>query len=208
MTSHTAAPDPGSPEDPARRKRGCLVDLVETLLLTVVIFVGIQTFIAQPYKVEGSSMEATLQGNSYLLIDKLTPRWAAYQRGDIVVFHPPPDFGPAGVPFVKRVIGLPGDHIELRDGDVLVNGAALDEPYAFADGVQPRTEPLSETAEWVVPAGELFLLGDHRNRSEDSRAFGPIEISEVVGRAWLRYWPIETLGIVAAPTYAVPRSPP
>jgi len=201
---------PATPDEPAlaperpRRNAGCLFEIVETVVLTLVIFFVVETFVAQPFKVEGASMEATLAPNTYLLIDKLTPHWAPYGRGDIVVFDPPPNVGPAGVPFVKRVIGLPGDHVELRDGTVYVNGVALDERYTFADGAEPRTDPLSETTSWVVPAGDLFLLGDHRNDSEDSRAFGPIEITRVIGRAWLRYWPIGTLGTISTPTYAVP----
>ncbi|HEX8024817.1 MAG TPA: signal peptidase I [Candidatus Limnocylindrales bacterium] len=202
-------PEPATPStERPRRGAGCLFEIVETVVLTLVIFFVVQTFVAQPYKVEGASMEQTLAPSTYLLIDKLTPRWAPYQRGDIVVFNPPPNSGPTGVPFVKRVIGLPGDHVELRDGVVYVNGVALSEPYTFADGADPRTDPLSDTSSWVVPAGDLFLLGDHRNDSEDSRAFGPVAISDVIGRAWLRYWPIGTFGTISAPSYAVPSPAP
>lgn len=182
---------------------GCLFEVVETLVLTVVIFLGIQTFVAQPYKVQQSSMENTLLPDQYVLVDKLTPRWAPYVRGDIIVFDPPATWsGANGVPFIKRVIGLPGDHVQLRDGKVYVNGDPLDEPYIFtSDGA--RTEPApGGPAEWLVPAGELFVMGDHRDQSADSRTFGPIEMSHVVGRAWLRYWPVERFGILATPTYA------
>lgn len=183
---------------------GCLLEVVETLVLTVVIFLGIQTFVAQPFKVEGPSMETTLMPDQYVLIDKLTPRWAAYARGDIVVLHPPSQYSRSnGVPFIKRVIGLPGDHVELKDGTVYVNGIALDEPYVFTEGgVRQTTDPTPGGAsEWLVPQGELLVMGDHRQESADSRVFGPIEISQVIGRAWLRYWPIGNFGILPATRY-------
>jgi len=187
-----------------RTARGCLLEVVETLVLTVVIFLGIQTFVAQPFKVEGASMEMTVMPNQYVLIDKLTPRWAAYTRGDIVVLNPPPHYtGSTGVPFIKRVIGLPGDHVQLKDGKVYVNGTALDEPYVFAEGgVRQTTDPSpGGPAEWLVPPGELLVMGDHRGNSADSRSFGPIEVSQVIGRAWLRYWPLDTFGALPVPSY-------
>jgi signal peptidase I len=187
-----------------RRARGCLLELVETLVLTLVIFLGIQTFVAQPFKVEGGSMESTVLPNQYVLIDKLTPHWAAYARGDIVVLNPPSQYsGSNGVPFIKRVIGLPGDHVQLTDGKVYVNGTALDEPYVLTDGgVRETTDPAPGGAsEWLVPQGELLVMGDHRQNSADSRVFGPIEISQVIGRAWLRYWPIDAFGILPTPSY-------
>lgn len=182
---------------------GCLFELVETLVLTLVIFLGVQTFIAQPFKVEGGSMEATLQPDSYLLIDKLTPRWAPFRRGDVVVFVPPTTSDdPTGVPFIKRVIAVPGDYVQLKDGQVFVNATAIAEPYVFTDGGPIVTNPAPGGAsEWRVLQGQLFVLGDHRDRSSDSRFFGPIEMARVIGRAWLRYWPIEQLGTLPAPSY-------
>lgn len=190
----TAAP--GEPRTSARRARGCLFELVETLVLTVLIFLGIQTFVAQPYRVEGGSMESTLEPDQYVLIDKLTTRWSPYARGDIVVLDPPEEAAQGGTPFIKRVIGLEGDRVELRDGAVYVNGSRLDEPYVYREGGVPqRTEALfnGESA-WTVPAGSVFVLGDHRGNSSDSRAFGPIEVAHVLGRAWLRYWPVDVFG--------------
>jgi signal peptidase I len=178
--------------------------VVETLVLTLVIFLGIQTFVAQPYKVQQMSMENTLLPDQYVLVDKLSPRWAPYTRGDIVVFDPPSSWSDGnGVPFIKRIIGLPGDVVKLIDGKVYVNGTALDEPYIFEDhGVPQTTEPAAGgTSEWLVPAGDLLVMGDHRQDSADSRSFGPIEISHVIGRAWLRYWPFNTFGILPTPAH-------
>lgn len=186
-----------------RRARGWVFEIVETLVLTAVIFLGIQAFVAQPYKVEMVSMRNTLQDGQYVLIDKLTPRWSAYERGDIVVFDPPPAWtGPPAIPLIKRVIGLAGDRVELRDGKVLVDGRPLDEPYLFAvDGATQATDPIGATTSWVVPPGQLFVMGDHRQASEDSRLFGPIQASSVLGRAVLRYWPIDTLEVIQRPAY-------
>ncbi|HTK43960.1 MAG TPA: signal peptidase I [Patescibacteria group bacterium] len=186
------------------RALGCLFEVVETLVLTVLIFFGIQTFVAQPYQVEQESMENTLLPGQYVLVDKLTPHWASYERGDIVVFHAPAGFQPANdVPFIKRVIGLPGDTVEIRDGSVYVNDVRLAEEYVFADGADVGTEPAPDgSTTWHVPEGMLFVLGDHRPASEDSRVFGPIQISSVLGRAWLRYWPLDSFGVLKTPPYA------
>jgi signal peptidase I len=190
---------------------GCLLEVVETLVLTLVIFFVIQTFIAQPYQVQQNSMERTLEPRQYVLVDKLTPRWDAYNRGDIVVFNPPETWTSDRTPFIKRIIGEPGDTVEVRDdGLVWVNGVALDEPYTYKndEGINEPTEASPDQTRWVVPEGQLFVMGDHRQKSADSRLFGPISVGDVVGRAFLRYWPIGTLGILQTPAYPdVPPAP-
>lgn len=190
-----------------RRPWGCLFEIVETLVLTLLIFLVIQNFVAQPYRVQQQSMEHTLEPEQYVLVDKLTPRFDTYKRGDIVVFNPPADWQQDnGTPFIKRVIGVGGDTVEVRDdGLVYINGAALHESgYLFADtpGSPPQpTDATPDRSKWVIPAGELFLMGDHREDSADSRAFGPVAVDQVIGRAWLRYWPIDTFGVLPTPTY-------
>jgi signal peptidase I len=184
--------------------RGCLIELVETLVLTLVIFFVITNFIAQPFRVQMSSMEHTFEPDQYVLIDRLSHLWSPYQRGQVVVFRPPESAGEQGDPFIKRVIGVAGDTIDLRDGQVFVNGTALDEPYLFrndAGEVEP-TEANGSSAHWVVPDGELFVMGDHRQVSVDSRVFGFVPVSSVIGRAVLRYWPLSALELVQTPTYA------
>jgi signal peptidase I len=163
-----------------------------------VIFLVIQTLIAQPYKVEQHSMETTLLPDQYVLVDKLTPRFNDYGRGDVVVFEPPSGFRGDGTPFIKRVIGLPGDRIDIRDGSVYVNDVRLDERYVMDGAV---TEANGATSTWEIAPGDLFVLGDNRENSSDSRVFGPIRRDSVVGRAWLRYWPLPTFGLLAHPSY-------
>jgi signal peptidase I len=191
---------------------GCLFEIVETLVLTLIIFLVIQTFVAQPYKVQQQSMEHTLEPDQYVLVDKLTPRFDDYSRGDIVVFNPPADWAQEdGTPFIKRVIGLPGDTVDIHDGDVFINGTKIDEPYLYSTtaGDPPQPTTSGNESRWVIPSGEVFLMGDHRQNSADSRVFGPVEESHVIGRAWLRYWPINVFGILPTPIYPelAPASP-
>ncbi len=196
-------PEP-EPDRVARRALwpGRALEIVETLVLTLVIFFVIQNFVAQPFKVAMDSMQHTLEPGDYVLVDKLTPRWDAYSRGDVVVFDPPRSWTASPTPYIKRVIGVGRDTIELRDdGMVHVNGTALPERYLYADvdGLQEPTD--SDQRRWVVPEGELFVMGDHRQQSADSRVFGSIPIASVVGRAVLRYWPASVFGALEAPSY-------
>ena len=214
---------PGSPDyTPApvsRKPLGCLIEIAETLILTLVIFWVIQTFVAQPYRVEQQSMETTLLPNQYVLVDKLTKNWDSYSRGDVVVFYPvshvddvcsnPLDdpSAPQPTPFIKRVIGEPGDNVTLRAGKVYVNGVMLDEPYVHG----AATEPLSGQTSWNVEPGRLFVMGDNRLNSTDSRSdeIGEVCINDVIGRAVVRYWPLDTIGILQTPTYpGVPSASP
>lgn len=176
-----------------------LREIVETLVLTVVVFVAIQTFLAQPYEVEQLSMERTLEPGQFVLVDKLTVRWDGYDRGDIVVLRPPPGWARSDdAPFIKRVIGVGGDVVEVReDGRIYVNGGRLDEPYVYrVDGSQQPTSGAAGQSTWHVPPDEVFVMGDHRSSSVDSRAFGPIPVDDVIGRAWLSYWPLDRFGLV------------
>lgn len=189
---------PSSASEPAeheRNERSVLngtIEIVKVLALTLGIFLVIQNFVAQPFQVMQGSMERTFFENDYVLVDRLTPRWDDYSPGDVVIFRAPAARDTMGSPFIKRVIGIAGDTVEVRDdGLVSVNGVVLDEPYIYRDdaGNAEPTEAADQTR-WVVPAGQLFAMGDHRRRSDDSRVFGPILVSSVIGREVLRYWPL------------------
>ncbi len=199
------AEDPGGAQAPRTGSAvGWAIELVKTLVLTVVIFLVVQTFVVQPFQVRQHSMEQTFVEGQYVLVDRLSHLWSPYARGQVIVFRPPASFTDRTDPLIKRVIGLAGDTVEVRDdGDVYVNGVRLDEPYLFRNdaGVAEPTEAGSETR-LVVPAGDLFVMGDHRAVSEDSRFFGPIPVSTVIGRGVLRYWPLSAFSLIETPTYA------
>jgi signal peptidase I len=184
---------------------GCLFEVLETLLLTLLIFLVVQVFVAQPYQVEQSSMENTLMPNQFVLVDKLTPRFSDYHRGDIIVFNPPAVWtgGKAGTPYIKRVIGVAGDTVDIHGGHVFVNGVELTESYVLDNQPTVVAAPGGQT--WTLKHDQLFVMGDHRSVSEDSRAFGPIDESSVIGRALLRYWPLDKFGpLPAAKLPAIP----
>ncbi|HEX7491738.1 MAG TPA: signal peptidase I [Candidatus Limnocylindrales bacterium] len=179
-----------------RKTLGCLFELLETILLTLVIFMIVQAFVAQPYQVQQPSMENTLMPDQYVLVDKLTPHFDDYHRGDIVVFTPPTGWSEdaSKTPYIKRVIGVAGETIDIHGGHVYVNGALLVEPYVYEG--QSTEMPGGGSRTWKVGAGQLFVMGDHRQASQDSRDFGPIDRSSAIGRAWLRYWPSNQFGLL------------
>jgi signal peptidase I len=219
-----ASPDPArdgaaqtSEPSAPRRGLGCALEIVETLVLTLVIYLLIHNFIAQPFEVEQDSMFPTVAAGEYVLIDKVSPRFNDYERGDIVVFNPPSGYSEGGVPFIKRVIGLPGDTVRLENGKVFVTPAGgvailLVEPYIGKD-INNNPEPTiprdaEGTSQWTVPAGSYFVMGDNRTVSQDSRVFGPISRDLIIGRAWLRYFPLNKIGIVQRPAYpGLPSAP-
>jgi signal peptidase I len=204
-TTGHAQPDPSNLAPTQSRAVGSLIAIAEALFLTLVIYFVLQTFVVQPFRVFQESMFPTFHPGDYVLVDKLTPRFDGYSRGDVVVFNPvaretcsgPVLSEEGSEPFIKRVMGEPNDEVELRHGAVWINGHQVDEPYVHGQ----RTDPSLDTATWIVPADRLFVMGDNRGDSTDSRAFGPICQVDVVGRAWLRYWPLDQFGIIGAPQY-------
>lgn len=199
----TPYPAPPAPqEEPRKRSKlmDAVIEIATTVGLAVVLYLIITTFVVQTFRVEQQSMTDTLQPGEHLLIDKLTPRFDAYSRGDIVVFHPGGDTDQT--PFIKRVIAVAGETLEIRDGSAWIDGIELDEPYTrLLDSTEIAS--LDGQNVWDVPEGGLFVMGDNRTGSRDSRApsLGIIEAEHVVGRAWLRFFPIDTLGIVQVPEY-------
>jgi len=161
-----------------------LVDVLETLVLSVVLFVSINLVSAR-IRVDGESMEPTLVSGEYVIVSRLSYRLGSPQRGDIIVFHFPRD---PKEEYIKRVIGLPGDVVEVNNGSVFVNGQPLDETYLHVKTNYVGT--------WDVPAGQLFVLGDNRNNSSDSHDWGTVPMDYVVGKALLVYWPPPAWGLI------------
>lgn len=179
------SPEPAPPAQPVKGGWArTLAEIVQTVLLAAVLFLGVN-FVTARIRVEGSSMEPSLHDGEFVVVNRLAYRWSLPERGDIVVFRFPlnPDRR-----FIKRVIGLPGDQILITDGRVMVNGLALDEPYIAA---APRY-----AGEWVVGAGQVFVLGDNRNNSSDSQNWGMLPLDDIIGRAVLVYWPVAEAGVI------------
>lgn len=152
-------------------------EIVETLLLTFFIFWLVNSFVGR-YRIDGSSMNPTLQDGQYLLINNFSYYLNEPDHGDIIVFkHPSSDLN-----LIKRVIGVPGDHVEIHDRQVMVNGVLLTEPYIQA-------EP-TYSGDWTVQSDEFFVLGDNRNSSSDSHSWGFLPEENIIGKAMVVYWPI------------------
>jgi signal peptidase I len=159
-----------------------LRDLVISLAISAFIIV----FLYQPVKVEGTSMMPSLDDQERIFVNKFVYRLEPIERGDIVVFRYPRDPSKS---FIKRVIGLAGDHIQIDDGRIFVNGKLLEEDYVPRIYADERSYP-----ELIVPPNSYFVLGDHRTMSNDSRDFGPVDAGFIYGKAVFGYWPMEKLG--------------
>jgi signal peptidase I len=183
------------------RKRHLLIEIAQTVALTVVAFYLLQAFIAQPFRVEQGSMRITFEPGEYVLVDKISQRLTGFHRGDVVIFHPPESWpsGSDNTPYIKRVIGLPGETVTIGPEGVRINGALLPEDYVYLDGGSNIEEPQS----WSLGTDELLVFGDHRSNSSDSRAFGPIPVGSVVGRAAVRYYPLDRMSLITPPSYTI-----
>jgi signal peptidase I len=184
-------PSTGEAEQAERRSAaGATLSWLRDLLLSVVIAVVVILFLYQPVKVEGTSMMPSLLDQERIFINKFVYRFgmADIGRGDTVVFWFP---GDPTKSYIKRVIGVPGDSVEVSDGAVFVNGRALGEPYVpeeYRDHVSmPRK---------IVPQDEYFVLGDHRSSSNDSRTWGTVPRRYIYGKAVFVYWPLDRLGVL------------
>lgn len=173
--------------EPKSKRSSCvgfIVDTVETILLALVLFLAINALSAR-VRVENISMKPTLQPGEFLLVNRVAYKIGEPSIGDIVVFHAP---GASDLDYIKRVVGLPGDHVEISDGLVYVNDQPLYEPYI--------SDPSRYSGEWDVPPDQLFVLGDNRNNSSDSHMWGFVPFEDIVGRALLIYWPLSEVTLL------------
>ena len=179
---------------PDREERGlrrALLDIFETVIISVVLFIAINA-VSSRIRVESISMQPTLYPGNFVLVNKLTYRFGDPRRGDIIVFHYPPD--PTQVPYIKRVIGLPGEHVHIENGNVSVNGQLLTEIYLTVDTYRG--------GDWTVGEDQLFVMGDNRNNSSDSRVWGMVPLANVIGKAEVIYWPPDRWRVIHFPMAA------
>ncbi len=177
------------------------VEIVKVIVISLAIIIPIRYFLIQPFYVKGASMEPNFYDREYLVIDELSYRFSEPQRGDIIVFRYPRD--PSQY-FIKRIIGLPGEKIELKEGKVYVSNR--EHPEGVAINEQLYLNPSVETRSFgnnvfVLGNNQYFVLGDNRNSSRDSRDFGPVDRSFIVGRVWFRGWPFDRLAVFSSPIY-------
>ena len=171
-------------------------DWIVVLVVALLVALGIRTFVLQQFYISGPSMETTLFQPNRVLVNKLSYRLHDVRRGDVVVFDRVTSNGETVQhdDLIKRVVGLPEESVEIHNCVVFVDGKALDEPYLSSDDVQ-QADPVDrcrqpEMAKVIVPKEQIFVLGDNRPQSMDSRMFGPVDVSQVVGRAFVVIWPV------------------
>jgi len=169
-----------------------LREILETVLLTAIIFLILNTATGR-FQVRGSSMEPTLHNGQYLVVGKLTYWLHPPGRGDIIVFEPP---NSSGEDYIKRIVGLPGEQVEIRSGKMWVDGVLFEEPYI--------ANPSPYSGSWNLRDEEYFVLGDNRGNSSDSHSWGMLPRENIVGKAWLCYWPPEEWSLMTHHTFPEP----
>ncbi|MBW7943770.1 signal peptidase I [Patescibacteria group bacterium] len=182
---------------------GFFLDIIETVVIALSIFLIIYLFVASPHQVNGQSMVPNFQSGEFVLSDKVSYKFGNPKRGDIVVFHAPEAANcpkGTGCDFIKRVLGLPGETIEVHDDSIWVNGQKLDEPYIPTEFETLPGPATKGTAVYLGP-DEYFVVGDNRPYSSDSRSWGAITKNDIVGKAIFRYWPLNVAGVIKHSTY-------
>lgn len=173
----------------SQKSRRAVMEVLQTIVIGAILFFGVRAAVV-PRIVLGQSMEPTLHNNEWVLLEKVSYWLHGPERGDVVVFKFP---GDPSEDYIKRVIGLPGDHVSVRDGHVYVNNHQLSEKYIAAAP--------DYTDDKVVPKGDLYVLGDNRDNSSDSHEWGLLPEKNIVGKAWFSYWPLPDLSFLHGPSY-------
>jgi len=200
-----------------KRLGAFFLDILEVIVFAVGIFFFIYLLVMRPHKISGQSMMPNFQDGEFLLTEKVTYYTRSPERGDVVVFVPPPastnvssvscenapslQQTPALDEFIKRIIALPGEKVMVKGGHVYINDKLVQEPYLKDTIVTSNGPFLCDGAEFTVPAGQYFVMGDNRPNSSDSRYWGPITKKAMTGRAWVSYWPINLSRVVQKPGY-------
>ena len=190
-----------SEEKPKEKKTAWreIWEFVKVILLALVIALPIRYFIAQPFIVKGQSMEPSFEDREYLVIDELTYQFREPQRGEVVVFrypNNPKEF------FIKRIIGMPGETIVIKNGQILIkSGSEANEPFFLQEDYLPSDLKTFPEKEYVLDKVQYLVLGDNRRNSSDSRSWGPLDKKFITGRAFFRAWPPSKFGLIPEPVY-------
>lgn len=182
---------------------GFVMDILETIVFVGSLFIVVYLFILTPNQVKGASMEYSFQSGDYILTSKITYKFRSPQRGDVIVFKSPknPD-----IDYIKRIIGLSKDKVVVKNGEVFVNDLPLNETYPAAKTNLWEGGYMKESIPVYVPEGQMFVMGDNRPRSSDSREFGPVPLESIIGQVFFRYFPADKIGTIKNPLPANLRS--
>lgn len=181
-----------------KRVGSFFLDVVEVVVMALAFFVILYLFLFQPHQVRGSSMYPNFHDKEYLLTDKISYRFGEPERGDVIIFKAPRN---EEYEYIKRIIGLPGERVKISEGKIFINDQLLDESYLPADFFTRGGSYVPENQTLVLGDNEYFVMGDNRSYSSDSRDWGPVGEVNIVGKAWLRYWPADRIGTVEDVSY-------
>lgn len=170
-----------------------LLDIFQTVVISLAVFVILYQFAAQPHKVRGASMEPSYHDGEYILTEKVSYYFEEPARGDVVVFKFPKN---KELDYIKRIIALPGETVAIRDNQIFVDGRRLTEPYLAPGTFTSGHTTITNGSAFTVPADAYVVMGDNRERSSDSREWGAVTREDIVGRAFFRYWPPSEIGLV------------
>ena len=175
-----------------------LLEFIQSIVLALAVFVLFYLFVAQPNEVKGSSMFPNFKDKQYLLTEKISYQFNEPKRGDVVIFKAPASEPCAAdeCEYIKRVIGLPGDKVMVKEGDVYLNDEKLDQSFLPEMVYSSPGEYMEEGVEKEVPEGQYLCFGDNRPNSRDGREFGPIDRDLIIGKAFFRYWPLDSVGLI------------
>lgn len=167
-----------------------ILSYIEIVVFAFILSWGLRSAVVQASIIPTGSMLPTIQLQDRVIVDKLLFKLSTIKRGDIIVFHPLSEVDSSGVPWIKRIIGLPGEKVEIKDGKVIINETKLNEPYEME-------KPDYSFGPIIVPENSYFVLGDNRNNSLDSHYWGVLPAENIIGKASLRYWPLNRFGYLA-----------
>ncbi len=179
-----------------KRALVAVFDFLQSIVVVMAIMVMIYLFIMSPQEINGASMEPTFHNGQYILTNKISYKLGNPKPGDVVIFKSPRN---KDIDFIKRILAGPGDTVSLRNSTFSINGKVLEEPYLSPGVLTFGGSFLRENQEIVIPSGKYFVAGDNRQHSLDSREFGPIAKGDFIGKAFLRYWPFDTFGLIQTP---------